>query len=354
MKLLGVEAARGIAALLVVMLHAATFLAGPRDYGQLVFGGVMQFGRAGVDFFFVLSGFIISYVHFRDVGRPAGFWPFWRKRVRRIYPVYWVVLAGFGCLLAVSPTPDRSERDVLHVIASILLLPEAADPILGVAWSLRHEMVFYAIFSLVILNRRLGVAALGVWLLAIVFNMVWALAYGRPWFTGATGAVLFRVFNVQFFFGIAVAWLVRERAPWRPWTMLVVGVLVFLVNGMFESFGPTIQHEWPVRHLFYALGGAMALYGLAVLDRARALRVPAPLLELGAASYSLYLVHPVVLILMQQALRYVRPVVNPPIELAYVFLVLCCIATGVVFSRVVERPLLRSGGKVVVAERSAG
>ena len=354
LKLGGIEASRGVAALLVVMFHAAVFLSGPRDYGQAVLGGVMQFGRAGVDFFFVLSGFIISYVHALDAGRPAGFVRFWRKRLWRIYPTYWVVLAIFGCLLAVSPTPDLAERDPGHVVASILLLPVPAAPILGVAWSLRYELVFYAMFSLVILHRRLGQVAFAAWFLALLCNAAWSMHTGAPWFADSVWALPFRLLHIEFFFGLGVAWLVRQHRPWRPWAVVSLGVLVFLANGMFESFGPWVQDDWPPRHLLYALGAAMVLHGLATLDRANSLRVPAPLLELGAASYSLYLVHPIVLIVMQQALRYARPVVNPPIEVAYLFLIACCIATGVAFSRVVERPLLRASGKTAVAGRSAG
>jgi len=78
-KLEGVEASRGAAAILVVGVHATSMLAG--QYGRPVFGGLMSFGHAGVDFFFVLSGFIITFTHGRDLGRPGQFWQFWRKRL---------------------------------------------------------------------------------------------------------------------------------------------------------------------------------------------------------------------------------------------------------------------------------
>lgn len=355
MKLQGVEAARGIAALLVVLLHASGFLSDPKDFGVQVFGGAMLFGRAGVDFFFVLSGFIITYVHANDLGRPAVFGLFWRKRLLRIYPTYWVVLAIYGALLAVSPTADRSEREPFHILASILLLPEqVAYPILGVAWSLRHEMLFYALFSLAVLHRKLGLAVLGAWLALIVFNLTWAMAMGRPYFTGIAGGTLFRVFNVQFFFGIAVALLIVRYKPWQPWAMLLAGVAIFFVNGMFESFGPRIQHEWPPRHLAYALGGAMAIYGLAALDRVRALHVPKPLLELGAASYSMYLIHGTALLILQQLLRMARPYLGLPLEVEYAIMVTTGVAAGVVFSRLIERPMIRAGNRLFVSERKAG
>lgn len=343
LKLSGVEAARGIAALLVVMLHAEGAVSSPNDYGYVVFDGLMNFGRAGVDFFFVLSGFIISYVHTYDVGRPAAFPSFWRKRLLRIYPPWWAALALMGALLAISPTRELAERDPWHILASIFLLPENDVPILGVGWSLRHELLFYALFSLVLLHRRLGILVLAAWGVLIGFNALWATYDGAPYFTGLVDDLLFRVFNIQFFFGIAVAVLIRKYPVWRPKTLLLCGIALFFGNGMLESFGPAIQHEWPPRHLAYAAGAAMILYGLVALDRTKPLHVPTVLLELGAASYSIYLVHDLALLIMQQVLRRLRPVLNLPIEVAYLVLVVSAVATGMVFSRVVERRLLKFG-----------
>ena len=78
-KLEGVEASRGAAAILVVGVHVTQVLAGHN--GTPAFGGLMSFGHAGVDFFFVLSGFIITFTHGRDLGRPRQFSQSWQKRL---------------------------------------------------------------------------------------------------------------------------------------------------------------------------------------------------------------------------------------------------------------------------------
>ena len=340
--------------MLVLLMHAAACVASPKDYGILPFGGLLSFGRAGVDFFFVLSGFIITYAHQTDIGRPDRLSRFWRKRLLRIYPAWWVALFLMGCLLAFSPTKDLAERNIGHVVSAIFLLPEIPDPILGVGWSLRHEMIFYALFSILILNRRLGMAVLYTWMTLILFNLAWAMGAGEPFFTGILDTAFFRVFNIQFFFGIAVAVIIRRYPPWRPTPILLVGIAVFFANGMFESFGPMIQHEWPPRHLSYGLGAAMILYGLATLDRARALRVPAFMLALGTASYSIYLVHDIALLVMQQVVRRARVYVDFPIEIAYLILVVTSLTAGLVFSRLIERPMLRAGNQAFVSERRAG
>ena len=49
-----------------------------------------RFGHAGFHLFFVLSGFLMYYIHSEDLGRPRGLLPFAYKRFSRIYPSYWV------------------------------------------------------------------------------------------------------------------------------------------------------------------------------------------------------------------------------------------------------------------------
>ena len=200
----------------------------------------------------------------------------------------------------------------------------------------------------------LGIALLTLWGASVLFNLVWAIFAGRPYFSGILGNSVFRVFNIEFFFGIAVALAMRRWPPYRPWTLLISGTLLFLANGMFESFGPKIQHEWPPRHLMYGLSSAMALYGLATLDRARAWRVPSFLVLLGSASYSIYLVHGIALILIQQVIRYARTIVDFPLWFAYSILVVGAVTAGVMFSLLVERPMLRAGNRRFVAERQPG
>ena len=337
-KLEGVEASRGAAAILVVGLHVTNVVAD--QYGKPVFGGLMSFGHAGVDFFFVLSGFIITFIHRRDLGRPDQFWQFWRKRLWRIYPVYWFAAAGFMALLLYSPTRDGAERHPAHLIASFLLWPEEAVPILGVGWSLRHELLFYAVFGTLILHRRLGLALLLAWAAGIALNIATVLATGSPYFHGIWQEIVFRLLNAEFFFGMGVAVLV-QRPAWRPLAVFGAGVALFLGTGLLESFGPALPSEWPVRHLGYAAGAAAALYGTACLDQGRGWAVPRWAVALGSASYSIYLVHVPVALVLAEAARRVRGTVAVPEELAFVLVAGGAIAGGLIVHRLVERPVMR-------------
>ena len=325
----------------VVTYHASRLLSGPQDYGHAPFAGMFTFGRAGVDFFFVLSGFIIAYVHARDVGHKAGFAPFWMKRLQRVYPVYWLATAAFLALLFYSPTRDLAERNLGHVAASLLLLPESVEPVLGVGWSLRHEMLFYGVFGVLLLSRGLGVALLTTWASLIAFNAAWSLSFGTAYFVSPLGVLVARIFNSQFFLGMAVAWLIRTTPAWRPGLVLAAGVALFLATGLFEDYGPRIPHEWPPLHLAYGIGAAATLYGLAALDLAGRIRLPGWIVGLGTASYSIYLFQVPIMLPVQGVLRAIRPWLALPAELAWLVMVAAAVIGAVVISRLVEQPLLR-------------
>ena len=342
-RLEGIEASRGAAAVLVVLLHVTSMMS--NIYGVAPLNGLFIFGHAGVDFFFVLSGFIITHIHTADLGRPDRFALFWRKRFWRIYPLYWLVTFGFLALLLYSPTADRSERNILHVAASFLLWPEQAAPILGVGWSLRHELLFYALFGIAILHVRTGLVILALWACGIVFNSASVIWSGNPAFGGVSNEIVFRTINLHFFFGIAVAWLVA-RSSWRPRLLLLSGLAIFFINGIYEVISPARVAEHPIRQIAYAASSAAMLYGAAILDRTGAWTVPRWAVALGSASYSIYLAHVPAGVILAELIKRSRAVLPLPAALAFVITAVGAVTAGLIVHRFAERPIMR-----YVAER---
>ena len=339
-RLDGIQAGRGVAACLVVLAHASGSQIG-RTHSFPAWGGLFHFAHAGVDFFFVLSGFIIYHIHREDIGRPqqVGFYA-WR-RFARIFPIYWIVLCLLGALYAYSPPRDPNLLSPGNDIASVFLLPRLQEPILGNAWTLRHELMFYVLFGLLILNRSVGRLVLGVWAAAVITNIGHTWIMGAPLFTGLLGYLPFRIFNIEFFLGMAVAILVRHyRIPY-PRLILLMGIILFFGDGLMKSFGPIVPIEWPPRHLGYALGAAMAIYGVVIAEERQLLRVPAFLVILGTASYSIYLTHAMVLWILGYVLQ--RSGVGSLLSLNLLFpaIVVAAVLPGTVFSYLVELPLLK-------------
>lgn len=98
-KMQSIEAARALAAFVVVLMHSASLMRVEHFSGHIGLGGIFEFGYVGVDFFFVLSGFIITYVHYADIGRPDRIPSYLWRRFSRIYPIYWFIL---GLVIAIT------------------------------------------------------------------------------------------------------------------------------------------------------------------------------------------------------------------------------------------------------------
>lgn len=310
MILHGIQAARGIAALLVVLFHGERALNLPQYVGHAPWGGITGFGHAGVDFFFVLSGFIIFYVHHGDLDRPAALWRYATRRVCRIYPPYWVVAALLLMVgLAKGRVPDAADLG-----KALLLLPGDHDMVLGVAWTLVREMVFYVVFGIAIVDRRLAAVAVVV-LLAV----------------GQVGA-----FDLLFAFGMGAAWLVVRGSVPFPRTLLVVGAVGFLTAGVAENAG-LLPLVGLAGRLAYGTASALMILGLA-----RPLHIGPVLTLLGAASYSIYLVHSPMLGYAAKGLA----LISLPGWLTMVAAVVIAVAAGIVFHLVVEKPLTRAAQRL--------
>ncbi len=328
-RLTGIEAGRGIAALLVVAMHARGHLL--KAFGAFPHQAVFAFGHTGVDFFFVLSGFIILHVHRNDIGRPARLGHYLGRRVTRVLPLYLAVLAVSLTLSAVRhPLPSP-----LALVNAALLLPLPLPLPVPVAWTLQHEAVFYAVFAILIVSRRVGTALFGVWLLLIGCDIL-AVRTGP----GIGRLVdLYSPFDLEFFLGMLAANLVhRVRIPYA-WTVLLLGVAGFFGLGVAEDLHRVVGPANGT-HLGYGLASMVMVLGLVELERQERLPTPRALLRLGGASYSLYITHLLIIGAAWQLLVLCRLDVVLPVWSQFALLVAGAMLAGIVVSRLIEMPLI--------------
>ncbi|WP_158258233.1 acyltransferase family protein [Rhodopila globiformis] len=312
---------RAVAAMAVVFLHAAIATAafvGPLP--QMVRAVAMR-GFLGVDFFFVLSGFIIMHAHMDDARTPAAALRYAGRRVRRIYVPYLPVSLGMIALYLLFPGVSRANHD-WGVLTSLTLFPTYRSPALVVAWTLSHEILFYSLF-LVRYFSRFGIAFVLAWAAAIL------AAPALGWSPGiAVVQYLLSPLNLEFIAGMAAAWACRRLPPrsWPVWIMLALAALVAL----FLTLTPEAHRVW------FGVALAPLIVGLALLERSRPLAPVSWLLLLGNASYAIYLVHdPVVSVVIRAA----------AVLHAWVPALIICAAAGTAFGvayhLLVERPGLR-------------
>ena len=271
-----IEATRGIAAVTVVLYHVARHVEKTRAVS--FWSALLQFGHAGVDLFFVISGFVILHVHYKDLGQPDRFAHYLNRRLTRIYPPYWVALA---LTIIFGAFGSSGVPEVLNILFSATLLPSHQDPLLGVAWTLQHEIVFYAIFAVLIFHQGLGLAVLGVWLIGVSAHLLFKVpSFGLP-------ASVWSAYNFEFVMGLAVAYGLRH------WRMPSAKTLIS-VGGGFLAFWAFLENlhfvngygQW--MRLAYGAASALLVAGCASAGKCH-VALPAWLRALGSASYSIYL-----------------------------------------------------------------
>ena len=328
-RLGSIEACRGVAATAVVLYHAARHV--DKAHGIPWLRDTLQFGHAGVDLFFVISGFIILYVHYRDIDTPARLPHYLGRRLTRVMPTYWVALA-LTIILASgghAGLPTLSE-----FVWSATLAPSGHPLILGIAWTLRYELVFYVVIALLIVSRIIGLAVVAVWLIAVA-----ALALMQTPLTGALGQ-LTGAFNLEFFLGMAVAYKLRNGSIAMPRAWLMAGVTLFVVTAVIEDSG-LLDGYADYSRLAYGLPSAMIILGAAEAGRQGKLGVPAPLRVLGSASYSIYLFQFVFIGICWQA--WLRTGLDrwTPDAASFPLLAGAAVGGGILMSRWIEHPLIR-------------
>ena len=153
---------RGLAILGVIVLHVSRVLPGAASSS---WGQVAQVGWIGVDLFFVLSGFLITGVLLDTRDRPGYYRRFYRNRVLRIFPLYYLMVAGVlfvaPSLLGTVHRPDESAER----LSFLLYLPNwrmalnggdwtKLHPMLSPFWSLAVEEQFYLVWPIVVFFAR--------------------------------------------------------------------------------------------------------------------------------------------------------------------------------------------------------
>ena len=335
--LLSLQVMRGLAALAVAVYHTHLILAEP-VYGSIeAFGTVASRGWVGVNFFFVLSGFIILYAHAGDIGRPARAGRYLWRRFSRVYPLYWLVLTGFIAAAARGIGHAEFSWAPINLISSYLLLRIVAAPDLPlqVAWTLVYEMTFYLAFLVLILNRKLGAALITLWVTAIVINGVILGDTQMPWT---------HCWNLYFLFGgLAFTAFSRLGSARAGATIGAVGLILLAILFATGSVDPRLAdgQSKPMLLLTLALGFALVLLGAVIWERARPLRIPSWLLLLGEASYSIYLVHsPAISLFAGLNHRFLQGKLPAPIVSLTTMTI--AVSAGIAVHLICEKPLLRA------------
>lgn len=271
-----VQSARGIAIMFVLLGHVNILFFQQFSYDWFRIGQWIRTG--GVDFFFIVSGFMIYYVYYRNVGVPGKAREFLIKRMIRILPLYWLfTLLSIMSFFIIPTLGEGHERQVKTMITSLLLL--TSEPILASAWSLSFIVLFYMMFSLYMFRPKIFLPFLIGW-------GVVSLLIGNH-LVAIDESLLFNFSNVEIIFGCLLAYLVLHYRLKYSTLAFVAGLLGYVAiwtNNIFQFF--SIYEPY-----YYFIFALMMMYGITVKDMTKDITLPKSLSLLGDASYSIYIAH---------------------------------------------------------------
>lgn len=287
-----IQSLRGIAVLGVIFFHLYGI---EKKYStDPVLPDILQIGTAGVDLFFLISGFIMIKV---IQPMPPGLHSMTRfmiQRLTRIYPMYWLVsLCICAGLWITQDNPVSSTTDIIYILKSLLLLPQASSPILSVGWTLIHEMYFYCLFSILFfISGKYRITAIALWSLAVL--LCWNIL--RPTPDSPWLFLLSNPLSLEFAVGCLIATWSQHYKGHVP-TLLLLGVLGAISGWLYWIFWKD-NPDFPVggqRVICFIVPCAMLLAAGVALEKENYV-FPAwiqklELQKLGDASYSLYLTH---------------------------------------------------------------
>jgi len=313
-RLYSIQYLRAFAALMVVVYHAMRWTRPS-----------FEIGAAGVDVFFVISGFILWTIA-RE--RPMSAGVFLGRRWVRVAPLYWLLTLAVGALALRWPDLIWDAHVTLrHLLLSLGFIqhlnPDGQPfPVITPGWSLNYEAVFYLIFAASLLvSLRWRIHALTLGLLAVpLFGMVVRPAY----FLGA---------NLMFVQFIAGVWLAEARLHGKLPSRAIGWQMAFAGLALFAALSPLGLFENLFRPFWWGVPAFLLVAGLVTAEYRGGIPSIRPLILLGDASYSIYLAHVIIVQVLSHPLK-VSHLSFVPIAVA------ASVAGGIACYFLLERPLI--------------
>jgi exopolysaccharide production protein ExoZ len=326
---------RGIGALLVVMFHLNDM--SKERLQQVTFLNLFEAGWSGVDYFFVLSGFIMVYVHRSAIAKPDQLKSFLVKRAVRIYPIYWIItLLVLFFFLVIPGFANNQDLNIQKIFVSLLLLPQNDKPILDVGWTLIYELYFYLLFSVAIwFKPKYSVPILSSWLFITMLHYLKVVNFGGEAFLLN---IVFGNMNLEFILGCLAGYIVIKfgsKISKNRWILFGAANLGYIALLILLA-ATKIEID---RMSTFGVMAALLIIGSASIDLNDSPKVPKILTYLGDASYSIFLLHSPIVSAITKVVQKANLGKYFDSFFAPALVVLITVVLGCLFYSLIEKPL---------------
>lgn len=328
---------RGIAAIMVVLTHIAGPMSNSKYFGISIFDKLFSFGTFGVQYFFVLSGFIIYHVHKNELSTPSALVPYIKKRFLRIYPTFIVIFLLVYFLGLLTSQESILQLDLISIIKSIILISSFPVPVIGVAWTLEYEIFFYLLFALLIINKKFIYLICAIFIFSHIYNYSDNISFLYLGFLQSSIMLLF-------FMGLFVAYIIKIRIDIKiVYTILILGILIFF-SEIYNSIINYNNNHNSYQNLILGLAFSLIVFSFVKIEQYGYDFKKFKIMNLlGDASYSIYLLHyPISLVVVKVAFILNLDKINF-IGPSIVFVTMLCLSIvfSVLFHLRIEKPMLK-------------
>ena len=292
-----IQILRGLAALAVVAFHV--HLTEAKEIPVHVTPEFFMLGDAGVDVFFVISGFIMVFIQPPPtVQRPYSQTSFLISRFTRIFPPYWLAMLPLIPLWLKWPKLFNNHCDNhVEIFRSIWLLPQDYTPLLGVGWTLIHETYFYIVVSFALFfafRTRLVIGGLWFAMALLVFCVFNDTHFAGNRFLQLCFSPFSLTFLLGYFIGLGRSWISNLSWPLGLFCLFAGLAGLFVNHHSIPDWGVYPDNNYLSRFFAFGLPCGLIVASALMLE-AHLPKIILRLQYLGDISYALYLLHTMII-----------------------------------------------------------
>ncbi len=333
---------RGFAALAVVIHHTGGYV---KRYFEpnLLFQDKFSIGFAGVDLFFVISGFIIYFTSKNYLNNPSKLKEYLQKRFVRVYPIYWIITTILFLsswlivqLLHKNIFSIGYPNTFLAYFQTYTLFPLhfAINP---VTWTLSYEIFFYFCFALLIVSKRFWIIPaliLTISFYNIFINISEIVEVKLNYFN-----FIFSGYNFEFMLGFLICQFYEKIKL----SNIISVILLIIAVTIIVLFGYNIgDYDSYKRVLTFGFPSGFILLALLNLEKNQAISFPNFIIILGDASYALYLIHFPMMLFMNKMPQILGFSLNGNQEILYSYFIMTTIIfTSIFVHKWIEIPVAK-------------
>jgi len=331
--ILSIQYLRGVAALLVVLSHIA--------WKNIQAGGSTmhwwhEAGTFGVDIFFIISGYIMVYITQNMHQKPHNVRTFLKKRFIRIVPLYWFYTLIALAIFILMPERVNSAGGGTDVLKSFFLLPlkSSENYLVGVGWTLHYEFLFYILFSFgLILSRKTGNIVVAS---AILFSVLYSIFIPMEGMSYIFHTFLNDIF-IEFALGMFLYFLLLKVKN-IPWILSLSSIIIGILFFYYLHTGGSVTG---VHHIDTGASAFLICFGVVSLEYFWKKRECKLLTLLGNASYSIYLLHPFILVAVVMVSSKLENILPLSESLLIIIMFISALIAGYISHILIEKNLIK-------------